>query len=156
MTNLRLSGDTIADIFTGNIRYWDDPEIKKDNPDLDLPHLQIVPVVRSDGAGSRRPTLPSGCLPRSPRPGRLTARRSASRRDCTQTSAYPVWTGPDPQVGQSGDTGVSGYVAQSGSNGAIGYAQFSYAIEDKLPGREGARTRLATTPSQPRGMSRYR
>ncbi len=52
VTNLRLSGKTVADIFTGQIQYWDDSEIKADNPALALPHIQIIPVVRSDGSGA--------------------------------------------------------------------------------------------------------
>ena len=52
VTNLRLSGDTIAKIFTGVITRWDDPQVKVDNPALVLPSIPIVPVVRSDGSGA--------------------------------------------------------------------------------------------------------
>src|ERR1700722_14835542 len=52
VTNLRLSGSTVAGIFTNKVTFWDDPEIKADNPQLTLPHLGIVPVVRSDGSGA--------------------------------------------------------------------------------------------------------
>ncbi len=50
--NLRLSGATIAKIFTGQIISWDHPEIKADNPALALPARKIVPVVRADGSGT--------------------------------------------------------------------------------------------------------
>src|SRR5215475_1998947 len=52
VTNLRLSGDTIAKIFTGVIQTWNDPAIAADNPGLTLPALPVVPVYRSDGSGS--------------------------------------------------------------------------------------------------------
>ncbi|HUD18146.1 MAG TPA: substrate-binding domain-containing protein, partial [Acidimicrobiales bacterium] len=52
VTNLRLSGENIAKIFTGVITNWDDPALAADNPGLKLPDESIVPVVRSDGAGS--------------------------------------------------------------------------------------------------------
>ena len=52
MTNLRLSGENIAKIFTGQITNWSDPAIAADNPQLTLPNETIVPVVRSDGSGS--------------------------------------------------------------------------------------------------------
>ena len=52
VTNLRLSGLTVAKIFTGQITNWDDPAIKKDNPGLKMPDLQIIPVVHSEGSGS--------------------------------------------------------------------------------------------------------
>ena len=52
VTNLRLSGQNIAKIFTGAITNWSNPAIAADNPGLHLPNEPIVPVVRSDGAGT--------------------------------------------------------------------------------------------------------
>ena len=52
VTNLRLSGENVAKIFTGAITKWNDPAIQADNPGLGLPARKIVPVVRSDGSGS--------------------------------------------------------------------------------------------------------
>ena len=52
VTNLRLSGENIAKIFTGVITQWNDPAIVADNPGLTMPARAIVPVVRSDGSGS--------------------------------------------------------------------------------------------------------
>lgn len=48
---LRLDGPTLAGIYTGTIRYWDDRAIAALNPQLKLPHHAIVPVHRSDGSG---------------------------------------------------------------------------------------------------------
>ncbi|HEY0227898.1 MAG TPA: substrate-binding domain-containing protein, partial [Mycobacterium sp.] len=52
VTNLRLSDDTFANIFTGVITRWNDPAIQADNPNLALPAIPIIPVVRSDGSGA--------------------------------------------------------------------------------------------------------
>ena len=52
VTDLRLSGSVIAQIFTGVITMWNDPQVAADNPGLTLPAIPIIPVVRSDGAGS--------------------------------------------------------------------------------------------------------
>ena len=52
VTNLRLSGETLAKIFTGGITTWNDPAIEADNPGSTLPARKIVPVVRSDGSGT--------------------------------------------------------------------------------------------------------
>ncbi len=52
VTNLRLSGENVAKIFTGAITMWNDPAIQADNPGLAMPARAIVPVVRSDGSGS--------------------------------------------------------------------------------------------------------
>jgi len=51
ITNLRLSGETLMKIFTGQITNWDDPEITKDYG-AQLPNEPIIPVVRSDGSGA--------------------------------------------------------------------------------------------------------
>ncbi len=50
--NLRLSGETIAKIFTNQITNWNDPAITKDNNGRKFPSLPITPVVRSDGSGT--------------------------------------------------------------------------------------------------------
>ena len=52
--NLRLSGETLAKIFTNQITSWNDPEITKDNNGVQLPAIPIVPVVQSEeGRGPR-------------------------------------------------------------------------------------------------------
>ncbi|HTY24833.1 MAG TPA: phosphate ABC transporter substrate-binding protein PstS [Desulfomonilaceae bacterium] len=49
---LRLPREVYADIFGGKIKYWDDPRIKKANPDLNLPSKQILLVTRQDSSGT--------------------------------------------------------------------------------------------------------
>src|SRR5690349_13142120 len=49
---LVLDGPTLADIFLGKITSWDDPAIKKLNPDVKLPSQAIAVVHRSDGSGT--------------------------------------------------------------------------------------------------------
>lgn len=49
---LRLTGPVLADIFLGNIRNWNDPQIQSLNPDLVLPDKEIIVVHRSDGSGT--------------------------------------------------------------------------------------------------------
>ena len=49
---LKLDGDTLANIYLGNITKWNDPKIAALNPGVDLPDLAIVPVHRSDGSGT--------------------------------------------------------------------------------------------------------
>ena len=94
VTNLRLSGENIAKIFTGAITNWDNPAIAADNPALKLPNQTIVPVVRSDGAGSsyelsewmisQYPSIVERLLPSR---GRAPA--------CGATSFYPTVAGLD-------------------------------------------------------------
>lgn len=49
---LRLSREVYTDIFLGKIRYWNNERIKALNPELKLPKLNIVTVVRSDSSGT--------------------------------------------------------------------------------------------------------
>ncbi len=50
--SLRLSGSTLAGIFTGQITNWDDPLITADNNGVAIPSLPIIPVVHSEGSGA--------------------------------------------------------------------------------------------------------
>jgi phosphate transport system substrate-binding protein len=49
---LRLARDVYPDLFAGRIHTWNDPRIAATNPGLQLPDLNIVPVVRRDGSGT--------------------------------------------------------------------------------------------------------
>ena len=49
---LVLDGPTLAEIFLGKVKNWDDPAIKKLNPNAKLPSQAIAVVHRSDGSGT--------------------------------------------------------------------------------------------------------
>jgi len=49
---LKLTSDTIAGIFLGEITKWNDPAITAENPGLNLPDKEIVTAHRSDGSGT--------------------------------------------------------------------------------------------------------
>lgn len=48
---LKLDGPTLAGIYSGKIRQWDDKALVALNPGVTLPHHDIVPVHRADGSG---------------------------------------------------------------------------------------------------------
>ncbi len=130
VTNLRLSGKTAADIFTNKVTFWDDPEIRADNPQLALPHLRITPVVRTDGSGA---TMDFTQWMLATNPSEWQAYCAAvGRTPCTPTQTYPVQPGTF-MIGQPGDPGVATYVAQASSNGAIGYVEYSWALQEGFP-----------------------
>ncbi|MES2049049.1 MAG: phosphate ABC transporter substrate-binding protein PstS [Pseudomonadota bacterium] len=52
MGELKLDGDTLAEIFARRIIFWDEAAIAKHNPGLRLPHKKIVVIVRQDGSGT--------------------------------------------------------------------------------------------------------
>src|SRR5262245_57972031 len=130
VTNLRLSGQNIAKIFTGVLTKWNDPAIAADNPGLDLPAIRIVPVVRSDGGGA---ILAFTRWMAATESQYWTAYCAQVQRDpCTPVSAYPILPGSG-MVAQAGDLGVSGYVSQAAAVGAIGYVEYPYAAESGFP-----------------------
>ena len=48
---LKLDGPTLAGIYRGKIRAWNDPALVKLNPGVALPDHAIVPVRRAEGSG---------------------------------------------------------------------------------------------------------
>ena len=52
VSNLKLSGPTIAGIFSGKIKTWNDPAIKADNSGVSLPSTAITIAHRSDSSGT--------------------------------------------------------------------------------------------------------
>lgn len=129
VTNLRLSGENIAKIFTGVITEWNDPAIQADNPGLTMPARAIVPVVRSDGAGTTA-QFTKWMIDRQPSIWSSYCTRSGRSPACGQTSFYPIISG---MIAQNGDLGVAGYISQGFADGAIGYASYSYALGSQLP-----------------------
>jgi len=49
---IKLDADTIAGIFLGQIKKWNDPKITALNPGVSLPDQEIVVVHRYDGCGT--------------------------------------------------------------------------------------------------------
>lgn len=128
VTNLRLSPGTVARIFTGRITRWNDPAIVAENPGLNLPGQQIVPVVRSDGSGTSA-QLSMFFSKVTPDVWAQFAREQGIPP--TFTSNWPLFAGA---VGQSGSDGVADYVKNGATGaGAITYVETSYAIERGFP-----------------------
>ncbi|MCS7024813.1 MAG: phosphate ABC transporter substrate-binding protein PstS [Bryobacteraceae bacterium] len=50
--DIRLSGQTLANIYLGRVREWNDPDIVIENPGVDLPPTSIAVLHRSDVSGS--------------------------------------------------------------------------------------------------------
>jgi phosphate transport system substrate-binding protein len=118
VTNLRLSGETIAKIFTGKITNWNDAAIKADNPGLAMPSKTIVPVIRSDGSGtSAQFTL-------------WMSKQFPSIWTTGMTSQFPLFGNAKAQKGSDG---TSGYVSQNYGEGAITYVEYSYAKKAGFP-----------------------
>ncbi len=90
-SGLKLDGPTIANIFLGKIKKWNDPAIKALNPGMSLPSTSITVIHRSDSSGTTKGFTtfledysPSGS-PRSA-PTRRSSGRSAPARPRTPAS----------------------------------------------------------------------
>ena len=123
VTNLRLSGETIAKIFTNQITNWSDPAITRDNNGHPLPSLPITPVVRSDGSGTTAQftrwldnQYPSIWRPYNGRPG--------------LTSQYPR---KGRQIAASGSDQVMNTIDGAAGNGTIGYVEYAYPLNAHYP-----------------------
>ena len=113
---LKLDGETIADIFLGKIKKWNDPKIAALNPGAKLPENEIVVVHRSDGSGTT--FIFTDYL----------SKVSAEWKQKAGNNTSVNWpTG----IGGKGNEGVSGQVKQT--PGAIGYVELIYAIQNKMP-----------------------
>ncbi|WP_201776862.1 phosphate ABC transporter permease PstA [Streptacidiphilus anmyonensis] len=132
VTNLRLSGDTIAGIFTGTITKWNDPAIAADNPQLTLPARTIVPVVRSDGSGTTAQLTTWMSQTSEASKWNAYCVKAGRSSPCGITSFYPVVPGT-PFQALSGSQGVSGFVAQDQNEGSITYVEYSYALNTGFP-----------------------
>jgi len=130
VTQLRLSGDNIAKIFTGVITNWSDPLIKADNPGLTLPARKVVPVVRSDGSGTTA-QFTTWMSKRYAAIWDAYCTKAGRSTPCGVTSIYPSL--PGVVIAQANSTGVAGYVQQSTSEGAITYVEYGYAKQANFP-----------------------
>src|SRR5881409_1509418 len=113
---LKLDGETIADIFLGKIKKWNDPKIAASNPGAKLPENEIVVVHRSDGSGTT--FIFTDYL------SKISSEWKSKAGNNTSVN-WP--TG----IGGKGNEGVSGQVKQT--PGAIGYVELIYAIQNKMP-----------------------
>jgi phosphate transport system substrate-binding protein len=107
---LIFDGDTLAEIFLGNITSWADPQIAALNPGVRLPPLPITVVHRSDGSGTTN-IWTSYLTKVSP--------SWADRVGFATSVNWPVG------IGGNGNEGVAGVVQNT--PGAIGYNSLVYA-----------------------------
>ena len=114
---LKLSSDTIANIYLGNITKWNDPKIAAFNPGVTLPDLPVIPVHRSDGSGTT--FIFSDYLSAvNPAWADTVGKGTAVK--------WPAGIG----LGAKGSEGVAGQVRQL--SGGIGYAELAYADKNKM------------------------
>jgi len=112
---LKLDGATIAGVYMGKIKKWNDPQIASQNPDVQLPDQDIVVVHRSDGSGTTYI---------------FTSYLSAVSYDWHEAVGRNTSVNWPIGLGDKGNEGVSGQVKQL--TGSIGYVELIYALQNNL------------------------
>ncbi|HKE28366.1 MAG TPA: phosphate ABC transporter substrate-binding protein PstS [Bryobacteraceae bacterium] len=116
VSDLKFSGDLLADIYLGKVTKWNDPAIAKENPGVKLPASEIIPVYRSDGSGTTF-TFTDFLSKVSP--------EWKSKVGVNDKVNFPAGTGAPK------NDGVAGMVKQT--PGTIGYVELIYAASNKIP-----------------------
>ena len=125
--DLVLDGPTLARIYLGEIKTWDDAAIRKLNPEAKLPSQAIALVHRSDGSGTT--FIFTNYL----------SKVSADWKSKVGNSTAVEWPAG---IGAKGNEGVANNVKQT--RGSIGYVETAYAKQNKL-----TTTRLVNKSGKP-------
>jgi phosphate transport system substrate-binding protein len=115
VADLRLTPETLAGLFLGEIKKWNDPRLAQDNPGAKLPDLAVAVVHRSDGSGTT--AIFTDYL----------AKVSPAWKAKVGAGKSVKWPAG---LGAKGNEGVTGLVKQT--PGAIGYVELAYANQNKL------------------------
>ena len=110
---LKLDGPTIADIFLGKVKKWNDPEIVKVSGNSSLPGTDITVCHRSDESGTTKNFT------------QFLADYSDAWKNgpgVDKTVKWPTGTGA------KGNDGVAACVKQT--DGAVGYVEQAYALQN--------------------------
>ena len=112
---LKLTGEVLAEIYSGKITKWNDPRIGAHNAGVSLPDQAITVVHRSDGSGTT--FIFTTYLSQVS----LNWMRSTGAGTAVD---WPVGTGG------KGNEGVASYVQRL--KGSIGYVEYAYALQNKM------------------------
>lgn len=112
---VRLNGEALAQVFSGQIARWDDERIKALNPGFALPAEPIVVVHRGDSSGITYNFTA------------YLSKVSAAWRDTLGTGKTVKWPGGVPA---EGNTGLGQRVTATPNS--IGYVEYGYALQHEM------------------------
>jgi phosphate transport system substrate-binding protein len=138
---IRLDGPTLANIFLGKIKKWNDPAIKKLNKGKSIPPTDITVIHRSDGSGTTY---------------NFTDYLSAVSKEWKSKVGKGTAVDWPTGVGGRGSSGVSAALTQT--NGGITYVDVAFSLANHfkfasvknragvyaLPGLTGIKAAAAT------------
>lgn len=113
--SLKFSGPTLAGIYLGNIKKWNDAAISRENPGVKLPNEDITVIHRSDGSGTT--FVWTDYLSK-------VDPQWKSKVGSNTSVNWPVG------LGGKGNEGVAGLVKQTPNS--IGYVELIYAVQNKM------------------------
>ena len=113
--DLTIDGPTLAKIYLGEIKTWDDAALKKLNPNVKLPSTAIALVHRSDGSGTTFVFT------------NYLSKVSADWKSKVGSNTSVEWPAG---IGAKGNEGVANNVGNT--KGSIGYVETAYAKQNKL------------------------
>jgi|ERR1700722_2163583 len=112
---LRLSGEVLAQIFLGDVKMWNAPQIAKLNPDVSLPALPIQVVNRPAGKGSNYVLT------------EFLSKASSKFRAQVGVTPSPKWP-----VGEPAERSSDMADKVKHNPGSIGYVEYQYAVKGNI------------------------
>jgi phosphate transport system substrate-binding protein len=113
--NLKLDGTTLANIYLGTVKKWNDPAITAQNSGTNLPSTDITVVHRADSSGTSYAFTD------------YLSKVSPDWKTKVGAAKAPAWpTG----IGGNQNAGVGQAVKTT--EGAIGYVELAYVIQSQL------------------------
>jgi phosphate ABC transporter phosphate-binding protein len=112
---LDLTPEVLAGIYSGKIRRWNDPALRKSNPGAPLPNAEIAVIHRSDGSGTTFVWTS------------FLSAASPEWKTSPGTGAQVAWPAG---TGARGNEGVAELVKKTPNS--IGYVELIYAIQHQL------------------------
>jgi phosphate transport system substrate-binding protein len=113
---LRLSGEVLAEIFLGDVKMWNAPQIAKLNPEISLPNTAIQVINRPAGKGSNYVFT------------EFLSKASPKFRAEVGVTPSPKWP-----VGQPAERSSDMADKVKNTPGSIGYVEYRYAVKGGIP-----------------------
>ena len=112
---LKLSGEVLAEIYLGDIKTWNAPQLAKLNPDITLPNTPIQVMNRPAGKGSNYVFTD------------FLSKVSSRFRSQVGVTPSPKWP-----VGRAADRSSDMADIVKNTPGAIGYVEYQYAVKNGI------------------------
>jgi phosphate transport system substrate-binding protein len=112
---LKLSGEVLAQIFLGEVKTWNAPQIAKLNSDVSLPNIPIQVINRPVGKGSNYVFTD------------FLSKASSKFRAQVGVTPSPKWP-----VGEPAERSSDMADKVKNNPGSIGYVEYQYAVKSKI------------------------